>query len=91
MIAPAPTASYLLGQKLDSIPFSPYHVVLIVVLGIVGFVEGYDLALGGSLIGTGQRIYGPLGERNSLAGGRPDVHGRHRWLRGLSVVRPAEP
>jgi MFS family permease len=50
MIAPAPTASYLLGQKLDSIPFSPYHVVLIVVLGIVGLVEGYDLALGGSLI-----------------------------------------
>ena len=50
MIAPAPTASYLLGEKLDSIPFSPYHVVLIVVLGIVGFVEGYDLALGGSLI-----------------------------------------
>ena len=50
MIAPGLTASYLLGQKLDSIPFSPYHVVLIVVLGIVGFVEGYDLALGGSLI-----------------------------------------
>ena len=50
MIATGPTASYLLGQKLDSIPFSPYHVVLIVVLGIVGFVEGYDLALGGSLI-----------------------------------------
>jgi putative MFS transporter len=50
MTVPAPTASYLLGQKLDSIPFSPYHVILIVVLGIVGFVEGYDLALGGSLI-----------------------------------------
>ena len=50
MIASTQTASYLLGRKLDSIPFSAYHVLLIVVLGTVGFVEGYDLALGGSLI-----------------------------------------
>jgi MFS transporter, putative metabolite:H+ symporter len=44
------SASYLLGLKLDSIPFSAYHVTLIVTLGLVGFVEGYDLALGGSLL-----------------------------------------
>jgi hypothetical protein len=44
------SASLLLGRKLDSIPFSAYHVQLIVVLGTVGFVEGYDLALGGSLL-----------------------------------------
>jgi putative MFS transporter len=50
MTAPTLTASYVLGRKLDSIPFSAYHVLLIVVLGTVGFVEGYDLALGGSLI-----------------------------------------
>ncbi|HZT86633.1 MAG TPA: MFS transporter [Stellaceae bacterium] len=43
-------ASHILGRKLDSIPFSAYHVVLIVVLGFVGFVEGYDLALSGSLL-----------------------------------------
>jgi putative MFS transporter len=43
-------ASYILGSKLDSIPFSAYHVLLILVLGAVGFVEGYDLALGGSLL-----------------------------------------
>jgi MFS family permease len=43
-------ACHLLGRKLDSIPFSPYHVVLIVVLGFVGFIEGYDLALSGSLL-----------------------------------------
>jgi putative MFS transporter len=43
-------ASHLLGRKLDSIPFSRYHVVLIVVLGFVGFIEGYDLALSGSLL-----------------------------------------
>src|SRR3974390_1252020 len=46
---PAP-ASLLLGRKLDSIPFSIYHVQIILVLGGVGFVEGYDLALGGSLL-----------------------------------------
>jgi MFS family permease len=43
-------ASHILGRKLDSIPFSAYHVMLILVLGAVGFVEGYDLALGGSLL-----------------------------------------
>jgi putative MFS transporter len=43
-------ASHVLGQKLDSIPFSAYHAVLIVVLGFVGFIEGYDLALSGSLL-----------------------------------------
>jgi MFS family permease len=43
-------ASYVLGRKLDSIPFSAHHLVIILVLGCVGFVEGYDLALGGSLL-----------------------------------------
>ncbi len=51
-------ASYILGRKLDSIPFSGYHILLIVVLGAVGFVEGYDLALGGSLLVLAK---GPLG------------------------------
>ena len=44
------SASLLLGKKLDKIPFSAYHLQLILVLGAVGFVEGYDLALGGSLL-----------------------------------------
>jgi MFS family permease len=43
-------ASHILGSNLDSIPFSAYHVIIILVLGAVGFVEGYDLALGGSLL-----------------------------------------
>ncbi|HUJ97108.1 MAG TPA: MFS transporter [Stellaceae bacterium] len=43
-------ASHVLGRKLDSIPFSTYHLMIIFVLGTVGFVEGYDLALGGSLL-----------------------------------------
>jgi MFS family permease len=43
-------AARILGSKLDSIPFSPYHVLLIFVLGLVGFIEGYDLAVTGSLI-----------------------------------------
>ncbi|HWB48010.1 MAG TPA: MFS transporter [Stellaceae bacterium] len=44
------SAGHVLGRKLDSIPFSGYHIVLILVLGFVGFVEGYDLALSGSLL-----------------------------------------
>jgi putative MFS transporter len=40
----------ILGNKLDSIPFSPYHVLVIAVLALVGFIEGYDLAVTGSLI-----------------------------------------
>jgi MFS family permease len=39
-----------LGRKLDSIPFSPYHLAVILVLGLVGFTDGYDLALTGSLL-----------------------------------------
>ena len=46
----ATPASHVLGRKLDSIPFAGYHMVLIVVLGFVGFIEGYDLALSGSLL-----------------------------------------
>ena len=44
------SASLTLGRKLDSIPFSAYHIGIILVLGFVGFVEGYDLALSGSLL-----------------------------------------
>ena len=44
------SASVLLGRTLDSIPFSTYHLLIILVLGTVGFVEGYDLALGGALL-----------------------------------------
>ncbi len=48
--APANSASAILGRKLDSIPFSAFHVAVILVLGLVGFVDGYDLALTGSLL-----------------------------------------
>jgi MFS transporter, putative metabolite:H+ symporter len=47
---PETSASAILGRKLDSIPFSAYHVTVILVLGLVGFVDGYDLALTGSLL-----------------------------------------
>ncbi|HTV46401.1 MAG TPA: MFS transporter [Stellaceae bacterium] len=46
----APPASFVLGRKLDSIPFSPYHLMVIVVLGLVGFVDGYDLVMTGALL-----------------------------------------
>src|SRR5499427_1772486 len=43
-------ASFVLGRKLDSIPFSGYHVAIIAVLALVGFIEGYDLVMTGSLL-----------------------------------------
>jgi hypothetical protein len=43
-------ADHVLGSKLDSIPFSPYHLLVILVLGLVGLVDGYDLAMTGSLL-----------------------------------------
>jgi MFS transporter, putative metabolite:H+ symporter len=46
----ANSAGFVLGRKLDSIPFSPYHTLIIGVLGLVGFVDGYDLAVTGSLL-----------------------------------------
>ena len=47
---PAGAAGFALGRKLDSIPFSAYHVSIIAVLGLVGFIEGYDLVMTGSLL-----------------------------------------
>src|SRR6201987_4848283 len=46
----ATSASFVLGRKLDSIPFSGYHVLIIAVLALVGFIEGYDLVMTGSLL-----------------------------------------
>src|SRR3984885_10544987 len=62
MMASTETAGHELGRKLDSIPFSAYHLLLIVVLGTVGFVEGYDLALGGSLIVLAKEPLGLTGD-----------------------------
>jgi MFS family permease len=47
---PPSAGSFVLGRKLDSIPFRPYHVLLIGVLALVGFIEGYDLVITGSLL-----------------------------------------
>jgi hypothetical protein len=46
-------ANYVLERKLDSLPFSPYQVLLIAVLGAAGFVDGYGLAVTGSLLVLG--------------------------------------
>jgi MFS family permease len=43
-------ASHVLGSKLDSIPFSGYHLSVILVLGLVALVDGYDLAMTGALL-----------------------------------------
>jgi putative MFS transporter len=44
------SASRVLGRKLDSIPFSLHHLMIICVLGLVGFTDGYDLVMTGSLV-----------------------------------------
>jgi MFS family permease len=44
------TPGFVLGEKLDSIPFSAYHMLIIAVLALVGFIEGYDLVMTGSLL-----------------------------------------
>jgi MFS family permease len=44
------SVSGVLGRKMDSIPFSAYHVLIISVLALVGFIEGYDLFMTGSLL-----------------------------------------
>ena len=36
---PAAGVGFVLGRKLDSIPFSAYHVSIITVLALVGFIE----------------------------------------------------
>jgi MFS family permease len=46
----ATPASFVLGHKLDSIPFSGHHIAIIAVLALVGFIEGYDLVITGSLL-----------------------------------------
>jgi len=43
-------AGFVLGRKLDSAPFSAYHILIIAVLALVGFIEGYDLVMTGSLL-----------------------------------------
>ena len=47
---PATPASFVLGRKLDSIPFSGYHILIIAVLALVGFIEGYDLSMTNQLL-----------------------------------------
>ena len=44
------SASHVLGRKMDSIPFSGYQVLIIFILALVGFIEGYDLFMTGSLL-----------------------------------------
>jgi MFS family permease len=43
-------ASLILGRKMDSVPFSGYQVLIIFILALVGFIEGYDLFMTGSLL-----------------------------------------
>jgi MFS family permease len=44
------SASRVFGRKMDSIPFSCYQVLIIFILALVGFIEGYDLFMTCSLL-----------------------------------------
>jgi MFS transporter, putative metabolite:H+ symporter len=44
------SASHVLGRKLDSIPFGPFHLSVILVLGFVALVDGYDGSMTGTLL-----------------------------------------
>ena len=55
----ATPASFVLGRKLDSIPFSGYHILIIVVLALVGFIGGYDLGHDRIVAGAGQSATAP--------------------------------
>src|SRR5215469_13078200 len=44
------SASYVLGRKLDSIPFGGFHLGVIFVLGFVALVDGYDGSMTGTLL-----------------------------------------
>ena len=43
-------ASHVLGGKLDSIPFSSFHLSVILVLGFAALVDGYDGSMTGTLL-----------------------------------------
>ncbi len=47
---PAISARHVLGHKLDSIPFSLFHLGVILVLGLVALVDGYDGSMTGTLL-----------------------------------------
>ena len=49
------SASHVLGGKLDSIPFSPFHLGVILVLGFVALVDGYDGSMTGTLLVLAKR------------------------------------
>ena len=91
LVGSGASASLLLGRKLDSIPFSIYHLQIILVLGVVGFVEGYDLALGGSLLVLAKEPLHLTPRADSLARGCADSLPRGRRLHGRVDFRPPQP
>ena len=87
----ATPAGFILGGKLDSIPFSPYHLVVIAVLGLVGFVDGYDLVVTGIAPRAGERATAPHPGRNPLSRRRLDVDDLRRRLYRLGDLRSFQP
>ena len=91
MVGSTLPAGHVLGRKLDSIPFSGYHVLIIAVLALVGFIEGYDLVMTGSLLVLAKGPAAPDRHRHPLARCRPDLHAVHRRLCVVDGIRSLEP
>ena len=90
-------SNHLLGQfgqpfgrrRIDSIPFSAYHLQLILVLGAVGFVEGYDQR-SAARCWRWPRAAASDPRADSLARGRADPPRRGRCLHGLCDFRSGQ-
>ena len=69
----ATAAGHVLGRKLDSIPFSPYHLMILGVLGLVGFIDGYDLVMTGSLLVLAKTAAASIARRRPFSRHRLDA------------------
>ena len=84
-------AGHVLGRKLDSIPFSPYHMMLIAVLALVGFVDGYDLVMTGSLLVLAKQPLHLSSVRYPISGHRVDDDDLRRRLHRVGDFRSLQP
>src|SRR5580692_5433003 len=91
IVGSATPASFVLGRKLDSVPFGAYHVLIIAVLALVGFIEGLRSGDDRLALGAGQGTIASDRVRHPLARGRPDLNAGPRRLRVLGDIRSLQP
>src|ERR1700741_3542815 len=92
----ATPASHVLGGKLDSIPFSAYHLLVILVLGLVALIDGYDGSMTGTLIVLAKqplhitpgeiRVLAVAGAATSVIGGFAAAAISDHWSRRVILL-----